>query len=217
VKSLPSAPFVTVIGGVDWGYTNPTAAVIFGLDGDGRAWQLDEWYQRRAPFEAVVLPALVDLTRRYGVARWYGGPDEPEHLAALRAALARAGLPARVTPAENAVAPGIQTILGLLARRGDGTRGLYVARRCLHTLAEYGSYQYPAEPQAGYGAQWGREGLDGETRGLGAEASELPMKRNDHAMDATRYALHTHFRRARAADARLHDLTARQSLHAAAG
>ncbi len=32
-----------IIGGVDWGYTNPTAALVFGLDGDDRAWQLDEY------------------------------------------------------------------------------------------------------------------------------------------------------------------------------
>ena len=29
------ADFSEVIGGVDWGYTNPTAAVVFGVDGDG--------------------------------------------------------------------------------------------------------------------------------------------------------------------------------------
>src|SRR5258705_209708 len=54
--------FARVIGGVDWGYTNPTAAAVFGLDGDERAWQLDEWVRRHAPLEGVVLPALVELT-----------------------------------------------------------------------------------------------------------------------------------------------------------
>ncbi|HEX6818438.1 MAG TPA: hypothetical protein VF120_08690, partial [Ktedonobacterales bacterium] len=92
-----------VIGGVDWGYTNPTAAVVFGLDGDGRAWQLDEWYQRRAPLDAVVLPALCDLTRRFGVERWWCGPDEPEHIAALQAALIREGLSCRVMAGNDAV------------------------------------------------------------------------------------------------------------------
>src|SRR5215469_16193698 len=43
----PGTIWSDVIGGIDWGYANPTAALVFGLDGDGRAWQLDEFYQRR--------------------------------------------------------------------------------------------------------------------------------------------------------------------------
>ncbi|HLJ80029.1 MAG TPA: terminase family protein, partial [Ktedonobacterales bacterium] len=138
----PDAAWSDVIGGIDWGYANPTAALVFGLDGDGRAWQLDEFYQRRAGLEDVVLPAVLDLTRRYHVRRWYCGPDEPEHITALAAALARDGLPALALKADNAVRAGIQTVTGLLAPRPDGTRGLYVAPRCVHTIAEFGSYQY---------------------------------------------------------------------------
>src|SRR5579859_3610806 len=137
----PDAVWPEVIGGIDWGFANPTAALVFGLDGDGRAWQLDEFYQRRAGLEDVVLPAILELTRRYQVRRWYCGPDEPEHITALAAALAREGLPALALKADNAVRAGIQTITGLLAVRPDGTRGLYVAPRCVHTIAEYGSYQ----------------------------------------------------------------------------
>ena len=37
---------------------------------------------------------------------------------------------------------GIQTMTSLLARRPDGNYGLHIAPRCVHTIAEYGSYQY---------------------------------------------------------------------------
>ena len=192
LREPPAAmEWARVIGGVDWGYTNPAVALVFGLDGDGRAWQLDEFYQRRAALEETLLPALLDLTRRYGVAEWYCGPDEPEHIAALAAALAREGLPARALRAENAVRAGIQTVTGLLARRGDGTRGLYVAPRCVHTITEYSTYQYaPAE-----GGQ--------------RDPSEQPLKQNDHALDATRYALHTALGRAHATGAYLSALQRR--------
>ncbi len=175
------AGWARVIGGVDWGYTHPTAALVFGQDGDGRYWQLDEFYQRRASLEEVTLPALVELTRRWNVAEWFCGPDEPEHIAALTAALARAGLPARVTRAENSVRAGIQTVAALLARRPDGSRGLVVAPRCVHTLAEYRQYQWAS--------------ADGER-----DPAEQPLKQRDDAMDATRYALHTERVRQRAAD-----------------
>jgi hypothetical protein len=189
----PGLRWQEVIGGVDWGYTNPAAAVVFGLDGDGRAWQLDEFYMRRAPLEEVLLPALLELTRRYGVQRWYCGPDEPEHIAALAAGLARERLPAVALRADNAVSAGIQTVTRLLSSRGDGTRGLYIHPRCTHTIAEYGSYQYAL----------GRSAASGASGTAGKEPSEQPLKQNDHALDATRYALHTHLRQARAADAYL--------------
>jgi hypothetical protein len=174
--------FNRVIGGVDWGYTNPTAAVVFALDADERAWQIDEYYQRRAPLDGVVIPTLLDLTRRHTVRAWYCGPDEPEHIAALAQALARAGLPCRALPAENAVRPGIQTITRLLSKRDDGTRGLYVSPRCVHTLAEYASYQYDSSTAA----PSGRLGP-----GSAPHLPEQPLKVNDHLMDATRYTLHS--------------------------
>lgn len=185
-EPAPGQRFVRVIGGVDWGYTNPAAAVVFGLDGDRRAWQLAEFYQRRANLNEVLLPALLDLTRRWGVQTWFCGPDEPEHIAALDAALSRVGLPARALAADNRVAAGIQTVAGLLALRGDGTRGLYVSPTCERTIAEYGAYRYAdALPN-------GRH-----------DPSEQPLKQNDHSLDATRYALHSELGQPAQADAYL--------------
>lgn len=164
-----------VIGGIDWGYTNPSVLLPFGLDGDGRAWQLAEFYARRASLHETVLPTLCEMTREYGVSVWYAGPDEPEHIADANKALSAAGLSAMVRPADNSIRAGIQTVSRLLAPRSDGTCGLYVAPSCVQTMAEYGSYQY-AE------ADSGRE----------RNPDEKPLKQNDHTMDATRYALHTH-------------------------
>ncbi|HEX8729593.1 MAG TPA: hypothetical protein VF739_13265, partial [Ktedonobacterales bacterium] len=89
----------------------------------------------------------------------------------------------------------IQTITRLLAVRPDGSCGLHVAPRCVNTLAEYGSYQYPTDPANGVGAHGVRPS------GGANDLSELPSKANDHAMDATRYALHSHFAATRATDA----------------
>lgn len=174
LRDAPSEiEWADVIGGIDWGYTNPAAALVFGLDGDRRAWQLAEFYQCRATLEETLLPTVLELTRCYGVRRWYCGPDEPEHIEALASALAREGLRCRAQRADNSVRAGIQTIAGLLAPREDGTRGLYISPSCAHTIAEYGGYQYASQA--------------GDRR----DPSEQPIKQNDHALDATRYALHT--------------------------
>ena len=169
----PEKQYGQVIGGIDWGFTNPCVLVPFGIDGDGRAWQLDEFYQRRVSLHETVLPTLVEMTRTYGVTRWYAGPDEPEHIQDANKALAAAGLSCRVLPADNSIRAGIQTVSRLMAQRGDGTRGLYVAPSCIQTIAEYGGYQYAT-------AEANERNPD-----------EKPLKQNDHAMDASRYALHT--------------------------
>ncbi|WIG60491.1 MAG: hypothetical protein OJF49_003239 [Ktedonobacterales bacterium] len=175
VRSWAGGEFRSVVGGIDWGYTNPAAAVVFGLDGDGRAWQTDEFYQRRAGLEETVLPAIVALTRRYGVVRWYADSEDPEAIDRLNAALAREGLQTRARAAvkgAGSVRAGIQTVTGLLSKRGDGTRGLYVDPRCVATIAEYGTYAYATVDRAK------------------RDASEEPLKQSDHALDASRYALH---------------------------
>ncbi len=174
-------PWARVIGGVDWGYTNPSAALVFARDGDGAFWQIAEFYQRRASLEETLLPAIVALTRAHAVEEWYCGPDEPEHIEALRLALSRAGLRARVTRADNAVRAGIQTVTALLARRADGRHGLNIAPQMTHTLAEYDQYRYAT------------------AAANGRDPAEQPLKQNDHALDATRYALHTELGRQRAA------------------
>ncbi len=184
----PDTTFARVIGGVDWGFHNPVAAVVFGLDGDGRAWQLDEYYAKMAEIKETVVPNLLDLTRKHGVAVWHCGPDEPEHIQLLDTALVDKKLACRADKASNAVVPGLQTVTRLLARRGDGTRGLYVDPSCVNTIAEYGAYQYePAERAAR------------ATR----DPAEHPLKQHDHALDATRYALHTELGRAARTEAYL--------------
>jgi phage terminase large subunit-like protein len=58
-ESPEGRPFNRVIGGIDWGYTNPAVALVVGLDRDRRAWVVDEFYQRRASLEEVIIPQIV--------------------------------------------------------------------------------------------------------------------------------------------------------------
>ena len=185
-------PFSRVIGGIDWGYTNPAVALVIGLDGDRRAWQVEEFYQRRASLEETIIPAIVDLTRRRGVQVWYADSEDPEAIDRLNAALGQAGLRCRaqgVRKGAGSVRAGIQTVTAALARRGDGTRGLYVSPRCVHTIAEFGAYAYAAAPGAGAGAEASPK----------RDPAEEPIKLNDHCLDALRYALHSELSRERAA------------------
>lgn len=161
-----------VVGGIDWGFTNPAAIYPIGYDGDGRAWVLDEFYARHNTTTQLI-DEIIEFTQKYKVETWFAGPDEPASIKLANLALDELGLDSRVVPADNDIRPGVQYVSKLLSRRDDGTRGLYVSPMCPNLINEFGGYAYPT--------------TDSELR----PPSEKPVKANDHAMDALRYGLYT--------------------------
>lgn len=171
-----------VIGGLDFGYRDPTAACVFGLRSDLRAWQIGEYYQRKANFYDTVIPAILDLSREHHVSTWYCDSSEPDKIEELRRAADREGVDTifrAVEKGPGSIISGVQTVQWMLAKRDDGSRGLLVSPECTNTRKEYGSYQY-------------------DTKDVGERSSsDVPQDMNNHAMDATRYALHSVFGRHR--------------------
>lgn len=171
------------IGGVDWGYTNPAVALPIWVDGDNRAYVVDEFYARQAGFTGssdVVgagghSKAILDFTRTYGIQTWYCGPDEPGHISDLNAMFGREGLKARAVPANDEIVEGIGTVRRQMAPRGDTTTGLHISARCAQLRAEYRTYSYPTSTE----------------HGAKRDPQEKPVKKFDHALDALRYALHS--------------------------
>lgn len=150
--------------GIDWGFRHPCAVLVLQRDGNGVWWVVDERVR-----EGVLVqgdgPDWIgqarDLERLYGRGNWFCDPSAPAYIQSFR----RAGLLAR--PAVNDVAAGIQTVARALHVL-DGGPGLLIHRRCVQTIAALINYRW--DPQG-----------DGEE----------PLKEDDHAVDALRYALHT--------------------------
>ena len=159
-KALPD--FKRVIAGVDWGYTNPAVVLVIGVDGDDRAYVVDEFYQRRMRLDEHK-DAASRLQERWGIEVFECDPSEPEHIDEFR----YAGLNAR--GANNAVVPGIQVVKARLWVQGDGRPRLYFTPQAANTMAEMESYAWKERRQTGL--------------------QDQPEKVNDHAMDALRYAL----------------------------
>ena len=153
--------FRQFIIGADEGYTNPAVLLVIGLDSDGRAHVIDEFYQRRVLQDEVIAEAQ-RLARSYGAQEIFIDPSAAGQIAAM----ARAGLPAY--SAGNAVLPGIQMVKSRLAIAGDGKPRLTIEPSCANTIAEFESYQW----------KQGKAGLRDDV-----------VKENDHALDALRYAL----------------------------
>ena len=158
VLERDASEFRRYVVGVDEGYTNPAALVVFGLDGDGRMHAAEEFYET-----GMRQDEFVDLCRR--VRDDYGDPDfyvDPS-AAGLIAAMQHAGL--TVHAGKNAVYDGIQMVKRRLAVQDDGRPRLTVSSFCTNMISEFETYRW-------------REGN-----------KDVPVKENEHAMDASRYAV----------------------------
>jgi hypothetical protein len=118
------------VGGIDFGFRNPFAAVWGSLDRDGVLWLTREHYCRQKPlsYHAQHLPR--DVT-------WYADPSGATERCELRCAgfVVREG--------DNALRPGIAAVS---ARLEGGTLRV-VEGRCPNLLAEAALYRYSADPR----------------------------------------------------------------------
>jgi hypothetical protein len=122
------APEGRRVGGIDFGFRNPFAALWGTLDRDGVLWLTGEHYHRQKPlsFHAGHLPR--DVT-------WYADPSGANERCELRLA----GLVVR--EGDNAVRPGIAAVTA----RIEGRTLKVVAGCCPNLLAEAGLYRYGDE------------------------------------------------------------------------
>jgi phage terminase large subunit len=163
---------------IDFGYVDPFVVLWFALDEDRRVYFYREIYQTRRLTRDVVKqiaevegwktatdPSSLEL-------RLEGEHGEKERVmltiadwdASQRADLARAGI--RVRKANKDVLAGIRTLSGLLRVQGDGRPRCYVSPECKNMIREFDLYEWDSRREA-------------------------PRDKDDHAMDAARYGVHT--------------------------
>lgn len=165
----------TLAVGMDYGTTNTTAALLLGLTDEPqpRLVFIDEWHYSAAEHHGETIPD-VELSRLFR--EWLKGKHGPEghyvpppefvfldpSAASMRAQLHSDNL----TPwaADNSVLDGIANIANLLSRDK-----LIVSNKCKTFLAEVTEYE------------WDEKASD--------EGRDEVVKRDDHAMDAARYAI----------------------------
>jgi hypothetical protein len=138
---------VTQVGGIDFGWRNPFAAVWGVLDSDDVLWILHERYARETPLadHAAALPREV---------MWYADPAGRTEIEELR----RAGL--KVRHGDNAIRRGIGLIAGRV-RQGK----LKVAPACVNLIQEAKLYRYPTAAER---TQLGENPIDAHNHALAA-------------------------------------------------
>lgn len=157
------------IMGIDYGTTNPFAALLIGYNDDVSPclWVEKEYYWDSKEMgyqktDSEYMEAVRLQFDPYNVKLAYLDPAA----ASFEVEMKRHKKP--VKQAKNEVLDGIRFVSALLTQ-GD----LVICKRCTNLIKEMGSYVWDAKSS--------REGVD------------KPLKQRDHALDALRYALFTHF------------------------
>jgi PBSX family phage terminase large subunit len=160
-----SQDFKRIIAGLDFGYTNPTAVIVGGVDGDGRLTIIDEVYERHLQSEQLVAVCKSLMEKHRKIECFYCDPSEPQYIQQLNTS----GIHAAGVSSD--VLPGIAKVACRLDKQLDGRPRLMVQENCVNTIMEFQSYRYP-------------EGREGKA------VKENPLKIHDHALDAIRMMVH---------------------------
>lgn len=165
-----------VLASVDWGYTNPGVIQVYGVDGDDRAYLLKEYYRTGKTVDDYWVPLAKELKKAYGIERFICDPSEPAYIEQFN----KAGLVAE--KATNAIAPGINAVQARLKVAGDGRARMYVY--------EYALQERDEKREAAHEPYCLEQEIDAYVWPIaknGQPVKEVPVKVNDHAMDAFRY------------------------------
>lgn len=160
-RTLPEG--TRYIAGVDWGYTSPAALVVLAVTPSNHYFVVDEHYETQ-----LTIASLIEIARRkrniFGIDRFYCDPSSPANIEEFN----RAGLTA--LKADNEIRIGVDRCYELLK---EG-RLMFFEGRVKYLIDEIETYHYPDDPD-----------IDGNTN-----VRELnPVKQDDHALDAMRYAV----------------------------
>lgn len=164
-----------VIAGVDWGYTNPGCIQVFALDGDARAYMLYEIYRTQRTIDWWIEQAKY-VQSTFGIELFVCDPSEPAYIEQFN----KAQLPA--IGAINDIAPGISALQERLQIQPDGRTRFSVFESALESRDELrDAAHHPCSFTQEIEAYCWPKSKEG------AAVKEVPVKVNDHAMDAARY------------------------------
>lgn len=170
VIDFPLSTATSYIVGVDYGTTNPCSFVLIGINKNKypNIWVEDEFYfnsrvTQRQKTDGEYASDLIEFIQGRPVTNIYIDPSA----ASFRAELVKCGV-ANLQDAENEVIDGIRFVSKLLCQ---GT--FKICRKCKNLIQEFQSYV------------WDDNSIK--------RGEDKPKKENDHALDALRYALFSHF------------------------
>lgn len=152
------------VAGVDWGYTNPAVILVLAVTPNDGVFLVSEYYQTNKTIGEMV-SAAERLKTVYNIERFYCDPSSPSNIAEFNKARLTA------IPANNDIRSGIDATYELI-----GSDKFHVFEGVApHFIDEISMYHYPEQSDVT---------ADKDVK------EQLPVKQNDHAMDAFRYPIY---------------------------
>lgn len=151
--------------GFDFGFTNPFACVWLTKNPDKNIWYVYREYYKAKTGIREHIARVKRLSGREVYTASYADPENAEDRSELR----KAGIP--TLKAKKNVARGIELVQSKL-KQVEGKARLYICSNCPHTIKEFVLYKY-ATPTSN------------------REASDVPIPKWDHTLDAIRYVIYT--------------------------
>jgi len=169
VNEIPQIKKISCIG-VDYGVSNPTAFIMIGEGIDGNLYALKEYYygsgntmtSRRTALDHA--NHMIEFIAGQRVGWIFVDPSAIEFITQLWRMRSKNQNFSRIANADNDVANGIRRVSSLM-----GSRRLFIHRSCSNLIKEIQNYVWDAKAQE--------------------RGEDKPMKQNDHACDALRYAI----------------------------
>ena len=169
--------------GVDFGFSNPASVLWCHKDHDNIWYISREFYKRKQTIDdlAAAIAEGCGWSVERGEFGRIGNIEEDDSVEAIFTdweprsvrELCELGISCQKVPSKD-VDEGIRSVRKALAIREDGKAGLYVDSSCVNLIKELTMYRYAED----------------RTRTGNTPQTEKPVKRDDHAVDALRYAIH---------------------------
>ncbi len=122
--------------GQDFGYTNPSVALIIQVSPSEDVFVIEERYDRQLSPSELAQSVYRPLYERYRVKAWHCDPAGQSEMAEMR----QAGVP--VMSKRSSVADGIIAVRKLLRPPAGGAPRLHIDRRCEQLIRELGRYRF---------------------------------------------------------------------------
>ncbi len=173
----------TIFCGLDVGYTNPTACVFCAMDYDGTIWIFKEFYQSEWIIKEIVNgregePGLKQLAKGYKLDGIWIDPSSKANRGKdsdFTTYLEEIPKDWSLIPANNDVSYGIDRIKTLLKPQGRLNRPkLFIFNTCTNVIDEMVKYRWKELTPGVENSQ---------------NQKEEPVKKDEHSVDACRYAI----------------------------
>lgn len=158
-------PPKSVIAGVDFGYINPSVILIIYIDHDDNCYVVEELYQSGLTIGELINKGLM-LKEKHGIEIFFADPSQPAYIREMNSG----GL--NTLAAKNDILPGISAIGEKLKVNESKKPALLINKECKNLIYELENYRYVEKDRTG-------------------GFTEIPLKKDDHACDALRYAIYS--------------------------